>query len=414
MNSSYLTAQEAATELDITVSTLYSYVSRGLIRSEVADESKRTHRYRREDIDKLKARKEQRRDPIKAVEDVLHWGTPLMESAITLIVDNRLYYRGLDAVELAKCQPVEAVAALIWAGDLASPVGGLMEPASEPFAPQLQAIALQVGNLPPVEKFQILLPLAGVDDLAAYDLRAEAVAQTGARILHLLVTLAVDGITPQKDIAAQLQQRWAADDPQAATLINAALILCADHELNVSSFTAHCVASAGATPYQAVTAGLAALQGVKHGRSTERVEAFLNEAQVSNAVRVAVAARLKRGESIPGFGHPLYPAGDPRAQFLLELLTSHYSHSPAVDLAQAIVESTLALIGEQPNIDFGLTVLARALNLPSGAPIALFALGRTIGWIGHIIEQYQLDRIIRPRARYVGELPQVRKNGNGD
>ncbi|MCB0192649.1 MAG: citrate synthase family protein [Anaerolineae bacterium] len=405
MNSSYLTAKEAAAELDISVSTLYSYVSRGLIRSEVADESKRTHRYRREDIDKLKARKEQRLDPTKAVEDALHWGTPLMESAITLIVDNRLYYRGHDAVELAKSQPVEAVAALIWAGDLSAQISGLLEPTGELFSPQLQAIALQVGNLPPVEKFQVLLPLAGVDDFAAYDLRSEAVAQTGARILHLLVTLAVDGVTPHKDIASQLQRRWAADDPHAGSIMNAALILCADHELNVSSFTAHCVASAGATPYQAVTAGLAALQGVKHGRSTERVEAFLNEVQVSGTVQAAVAARLKRGESIPGFGHPLYPGGDPRAQFLLALLTTHYPHSSTLKLAQAIIESTFGLIGEHPNVDFGLAVLARTLNLPPGAPIALFALGRTIGWIGHIIEQYQLDRIIRPRARYVGEPP---------
>ncbi|MCB0167812.1 MAG: citrate synthase family protein [Anaerolineae bacterium] len=406
MNSSgYLTAKEAAAELGITLSTLYSYVSRGLIRSEVADESKRTHRYRREDVESLKARQEQRLNPAKAVEDALHWGTPVMESSITLIVDNRLYYRGHDVVELAQTQPVEGVAALIWAGDPLAAVAGLLEPAGEPFSPLLQAIALQVSHLPPVDKFQILLPLAGVDDLAAYDLRPEAVAQTGARILHLLVTLAVNGLIPQKNMAVQLQQRWAADDPSAAVLINAALILCADHELNVSSFTAHCVASAGATPYQAVIAGLAALQGVKHGRSTERVEAFLNEAQAARQVEAAVAARLKRGEGIPGFGHPLYPAGDPRGQYLLNLLTTHYPYTPTIKLAEQITEAALALIGERPNIDFGLTVLARALNLPAGAPIALFALGRTIGWIGHIIEQYQLDRIIRPRARYVGELP---------
>lgn len=405
MDSSYLTAKEAATELGITLSTLYSYVSRGLIRSEVADEAKRTHRYRREDVDKLKARKEQRSNPAKAVEDALHWGTPIMESSISLIVDNRLYYRGYDAIELAKHQSIEAVAALIWAGDLSAEVPGLSQPTNEPFSPLLQTIALQVGDLSPVDKFQILLPLAGVDDLAAYDLRPDAVAQTGARILHLLVTLAVSGVAPQEDIALQLQRHWVADDANAAALINAALILCADHELNVSSFTARCVASAGATPQQAVIGGLAALQGVKHGRSTERVEAFLQEVQMLKPVRSAVAARLKRGELLPGFGHPIYPNGDPRGQLLLDLLTTHYPHSPAVELGQQIIEATSALIGERPNIDFGLTVLARTLNLPLGAPITLFALGRTIGWIGHIIEQYQIDRIIRPRARYVGQPP---------
>lgn len=406
----YLTAKAAAAELEITLSTLYSYVSRGLIRSEVADEAKRTHRYRREDVEKLKARKEQRLDPARAVEDALHWGAPVMESSICLIDDNRLYYRGYDAIQLATSRPVDAVAALIWTGDLSAEVEGLASPVGEPFSPLLQAVGLQVGNLPPVEKFQVLLPLVGANDVAAYDLRPESVARTGARILHLLVTLAVNGVAPQEKIAPQLQQRWAANDPQAADLINAALILCADHELNVSSFTARCVASAGATPYQAVTGGLAALQGAKHGRNTERVDAFLYEVQAVRQVQSAVAARLKRGESIPGFGHPLYPAGDPRGRLLLELLTSHYPHAPAVDLAGQIIDAASALIGERPNIDFGLTVMARALNLPPGAPIALFALGRTIGWIGHIIEQYQIDRIIRPRARYVGELPRSVEN----
>jgi citrate synthase len=244
-----------------------------------------------------------------------------------------------------------------------------------------------------------------MDDLAAYDLRPAAVAQTGARILHLLVAIAAGELSTKGAIARKLQQGWTPDNPQAADLINTALILCADHELNVSSFTAHCIASAGATPYQAVIGGLAAMQGVKHGGSTERVESFLREANTSAGVRPALAGRLKRGESIPGFGHPLYPEGDPRGKVLLDLITTTYPESPVVSLVHAVVEEALRVIGERPNIDFGLATLARTLDLPPGGPIALFALGRTIGWVGHIIEQYQLDRIIRPRARYVGEPP---------
>ena len=210
-----------------------------------------------------------------------------------------------------------------------------------------------------------------------------------------------------RGISQQLQQGWIPDQPQAAALLNAALILCADHEFNVSSFTARCVASAGSMPYQVVLAGLAALQGVKHGRVTERVEAFWREAGTPAGVRASLANYLKRGETIPGFGHPLYPTGDPRGRLLLELTTTAYPASPAVALAQAIIAEAFDLIGEYPTLDFGLITLARALNLPPGGAITLFALGRTIGWIGHAIEQYQLDRMIRPRAQYRGRQPMV-------
>ena len=71
----------------------------------------------------------------------------------------------------------------------------------------------------------------------------------------------------------------------------------------------------------------------------------------------------------------------------------------------SVVAEVHGVTGEQPNVDFGLTALAWTLNLPTGAPLALFALGRTVGWIGHAIEQYEIDQLIRPRARYVGRIP---------
>jgi len=93
-------------------------------------------------------------------------------------------------------------------------------------------------------------------------------------------------------------------------------------------------------------------------------------------------------------------------KIMLELTAQVYPHSPAVLLAQRITEETNDLLGERPTIFFGLVTLARVLNLPLGGAIALFALGRTIGWIGHCIEQYQANQVIRPRARYIGPPPQ--------
>src|SRR5690606_11156728 len=108
-----------------------------------------------------------------------------------------------------------------------------------------------------------------------------------------------------------------------------------------------------------------------------------------------VEARLRRGEGVPGFVHPLYPEGDPRAAALLPLL-------PADAGRQSLAEVMHASAGRLPNIDFALVALRRAFNLPPGAALAMFAGGRTLGWIAHALEQRLEDRLIRPRARYTG------------
>jgi len=403
MKSPHLTAEQATKTLGISLPTLYAYVSRGLIRSEAVGGNKRNRRYREEDIRALKRRKELRRNPAKAVESALHWGEPVMESEITLIADGRLYYRGRDVLSLTASRTIEEVAALIWTGDFGS-AGTLF---ASPIAMPRRCLALRkhLRGVPMVDALQAVIAAAAVDDLSACDLRPEAVARAGARVLQLVVAFASGGRMERKTIARTLQAAWVPAHPQAAQLINAALILCADHELNVSSFTARCIASAGSNPYAVVAGGLAALQGVKHGRATERVEALLREAQTPRAIAKVMATHLRRGEKIPGFGHPLYPAGDPRGRALLELVRKLFPKSPAVSFADAAASAAMKLLGERPTVDFGLVIAARALELPADGAINLFAIGRTVGWIGHAIEQYRRDRIIRPRARYIGDPP---------
>ncbi len=409
----YLTAQEAATELGISQDTLYAYVSRGLIRSEASDGQKRSRWYPMEDVERLKKHKGEYRHPDKVAAGAMQAGTPVMESAITMITNDHFYYRGHDALLLATTHSVEQVASLIWTGDISKEHSLFLRTPPENMLARYQKIRFHLNGLTPLEAFQVCLPLAALDDIAAYDLRAEAVAQTGARILQLLAIVAAGGQYTMHGIAQTVQRGWVPHDERAATLLTAALILCADQELNVTTFTARCVASAGSTPYAVVCSGLSALQGIKHAGQTERIEAFLRETDAPTNVRSSITSLLKRGESIPGFGEVVpgfgsvfYPVGDPRGKLLLELTAQVYPHSPAVLLAQRITEDTNNLLGERPTIFFGLVTLARALHLPPGGAIALFALGRTIGWIGHCIEQYQANQVIRPRARYIGPPPQ--------
>src|SRR5262245_57560492 len=342
-----------------------------MLRSEPVPGEPRARRYAREDIERLLARRDLRRHPERGAEEDLHWGRPVLASSLTLIEGGRLYYRGRDALVLARESSVEEVAALLWTGDprraSALFAGASVAP---PRSPRAVADGARLG---PIERCQMALPLAAASDLAAYDLRPDAVAAAGVRIFRLLVA-AVAGIPSRDTAEATLQAAWLPRRPAAAAALRAALILCADHELNVSAFTARCVASAAASPYDVVAAGLAALKGARHGGESARVEALFEEASGTRGPRDAIADRMRRGESVPGFGHRLYPRGDPRGAALLALADEVAPGARATALVRALVAAAAELVGEPATLDFGLAALARALRLPEGSPLALFAL----------------------------------------
>lgn len=395
-----LSASEAAAALGVTPATLYAYVSRGLIRSEAGADA-RSRRYREEDVVALRQRKEARRDPARLVETALNWGSPVLESGISLIAEGHLYYRGRDAAELAVGATVEQVAGLLWQGPGAPAIAW---PAPPPYWPKLQAVDL--GRLSPLERLGVLVPLAGACDLAALDLRPQGILAAAGRIVALL-TWALCGRWPEGDLAATLARTLAPDRPEARSLLSAALVLSADHELNASAFAARCTASAGATPYGAISAGLSAIGGTRHGGYQQRVEAFFDAVGSPPGAQETLARWLRGGEAIPGFGHSLYSGGDPRGRLLVELASGACPTDPAVTLAGAIAQGALELLQERPNIDFGLVTVARALDLPAGSSLGLFALGRSLGWLAHAMEQYADGRLIRPRARYCGPLPET-------
>jgi len=400
MDRRYLTAKQAADALGVTLATLYAYISRGQLQSEPVPGRPREHRYYREDIQRLRERKESRRDPAKAAAQGLHWGSPVLSSSITLIQNGRLYYRGRDAVKLAERATLEQAAELLWSAE-GSEMRRLFEQPCT-LSPR-QLARLRACAKDPLVKLQTALPLAGAADPGSYDLRPAAVRQTGARIVRLLTTI-VAGPDSQAPVHLALQTAWAPRRSAVGEAIRTALVLCADHELNVSAFTARCAASAGASPYDVVSAALATLKGYKHGGAAERVLALLAETNTLKSARALVTSQLRRGERVPGFGHPLYPAGDPRAVVLLRLAEASGNEvewRPIRNLWKAGSE----LLHEFPNLDFGLAAVTRTCVLPREAPLLLFALGRTIGWMAHAIEEYASGQLIRPRARYTGPAP---------
>ncbi|GGJ26276.1 citrate synthase family protein [Deinococcus roseus] len=395
--SSTLSAEEAAQLLGISRATLYSYVSRGMIRSVEQSSKTREKRYLKEDLDALLQHKEQRKNPAEVVKSALHWGSPVLDTSISLIEQGKLFYRGMEATGLAATRSFEEVAALLWTGDF-TPF-----PAIRPLLME-DGLLEQFKKLPILSRYQGVLLHAQSQDLSALDLKPASLLKTGRNILAVL-GWATTGQASEGSMAEQLSLFWTGKQ-DTALLINQALVLCAEHELNISAFTVRCAVSAGTDLYASIITGLSSLQGRKHGGMVPRVDRFLQDC-LRDGTRQSVQHTLLRGESIPGFQQPLYPSGDPRGKFMLEQLQQHLL-DPAL---QTVMQELLPLMHQEfdghPTIDWALALLARHLGHPVQAGLALFALGRTTGWIAHALEQSQDARLIRPRASYVGPVPQT-------
>jgi len=182
------------------------------------------------------------------------------------------------------------------------------------------------------------------------------------------------------------------------------LVACAEHELNASTFAARVVASTGADLYASVLAALCSLSGPIHGGACDRIETMF--AALESGVRLETMLQRFREQHLlpPGFGHAIYPSGDPRAVLLKTVAASISQHKGKrwFDTACKVEERVWQREQLRPNLDFYLTACTRMLGFPRGLPAAIFALGRAAGWIAHSLEQYADNRLIRPRMRYRG------------
>jgi citrate synthase len=399
MSNEWLSSREAARRLGVSAATLYAYVSRGLLRSEAVD-GRRERRYRADDISRLKRRRDVGRKAESIANHALDFGTPVLESALTLIEDGRLYYRGLDATELACSASLEEIARLLWdCDDKPFAVDNI-----PPMTTALRRAWLAAATLSPVDRCLVLLPAAAALDHPSWVEDRTAMLETGVRVLRLL-TAAVTARPPSPfPVHEQLATAWRVP-PDRAPLLRAALVLSADHEFNASAFAARVVASTGANLYGATMAGLAALNGPRHGGLTRRVAALFDDLKKVTDLDAELAQRVRDHIYIPGFGHILYPDGDVRAATLFALLREAMPRSPELAFAERLAAAAERLIDRKANVDFTTVTVERVLGLPKDSALALFLLGRTVGWIAHALEQAAHGALIRPRARYTGPRP---------
>lgn len=386
----YMSAEDAAETLGVTKNTLYAYVSRGLIRSE-PDEGRRS-RYVAQDVEAL-IRRRSRPSSRSSAEPA-----PLT-SRLTLVEDGHVYYRGHDACRLARSHSIEEVAALMWDG------GSAPDDLETP--PDVALMGPLLGGLSPVARMQSLLPIVEADDPRAFDLSPEGARHTGWHLLHALAC-AIDpdsDVDASGDLVHRLCRAWSLSTPAAYRVLQAALVVCVDHEPDAMTGAVRSAAASGASPYGAVLAGLAALRGRRHAGTPARVAALLREAGTADRFRATVAERLQRGDAVPGFGHSAYPDGDPRAHALHTLLRSHFPRAEGTQFAQAAGTVGPELLGQTPSIDFALVAVSHTLDLPASAPLTLVALARSVGWIAHAIEQYDDDTSMRPTLDYTGPRP---------
>ncbi len=396
-----LSAATAAKLLDVRIETLYAYVSRGLIRSEpAAGSGGREKVYLREDIDRLISRKAIRRNPDQMSSSVLRWGEPSLDSKLTLISQNQYYYRGEEVTRMAKERSFEEIAMFVWTGDWE---GNIPE-----FSGLDQSLVESLSNLIRLDERRDWLKRCQLALIVHED--REKIASNSIEsawgILYLLVSMAIlpSQVRKPHSISDALASLWNVY-PDDTHIIDEALSICLDHELNISSFTARCAASSGASLHASIVAAISAFRGPKHGANILRVQAFLKEIEREKSVVSVAKLRQRRGESLPGFGHPLYSEEDPRAKRIFHILEASLSGSAAVTLFKELRIFGKEELNRMPNIDLALGILSMALSLPDDAPVQIATIGRCAGWIGHSLEQRDSDQLIRPRARYVGKPP---------
>jgi citrate synthase len=382
MSRSWIPRTEVLARLGVKPQTLYAYVSRGRITARPDPDNPRCSLYAAEDVARLLDRSARIGKSVSSPGGA-HRSEAVIDTAISQIVDGRLHYRGHDAVRLSDEATLEHACRVLW------------EAEEDPFVELKPRIDV---NFPGGPRARGLANLArrAEEDAAATGRSDRSLRREAAAVLNELVD-AIAGGGPRLLLHQRLARIWKLNDP-AANLLRRGLVLSADQGLDAPTLAVRVTAQTGAALGACALSGWAALGGPRSGGKLSAVAAFVAEAARSQDARTAARQRLAQGLEIPGFGSDDFPDGDPRARAMID----EAGLPPAL---LDIVRVGEGLTGQPASFDLALALVARQLDLPREGAFAVYAIGRTAGWLGHALEQAQSGSPIRARLRYVGPEP---------
>lgn len=357
-------------------------------------------------------------------------GVVALTSSVSSIVDGVLTYRGYDIDDLAENTTFEEVVYLLLHDDLPtqSQLNALQQEL-EAARPLSQEILNTLAGFPkkalPMERLRTAVSVLGMHDPESEVNSPEANYRKSIRLIAQMPTLIAAQerlrrgkapVAPKPGLstaASFLQMMHDKDpDPIAVNALDKALILHADHELNASTFATRQTVSTLSDIYSAITSAVGTLKGPLHGGANEQVIRTLQRIESVENVEPFLDQALAGKERIMGFGHRVYKDGDPRAKHLKEMsrqlgeLTGETKWYVMSDqLETAMVEKK----GLKPNVDFYSASVYFVLGIPIDLYTPIFALSRISGWCAHALEQYENNRLIRPRAEYTGPVSRVSK-----
>ena len=415
----FLSTQEAVDLLSIRKETLYAYVSRGLVRSMVGGNTNRSRIYLKEDLLRLQTRSRVRSGHAAVAASAMNLGDPIVPTGITEITPQGPKYRGRLAIDLAKQNvDFEQVAELLWTG-LWHPNSIRWNSTEVALRPPLflKNVKAADAKIQLIELFSAATLGQSFGRGALEDRLLAGNTLDAARQIFLILVGCFGYIGPTGQYKAP-SSKWnlagnllhvmgktASDEHQQ--LLNKALILLADHELSPGTLSSRVAASSGCSLHSCLSAAMATSSGTEVAQVYDRIEAFLNEHSTQKRLIARTQYLLDHGMQVPGFEHPLYPLGDPRAIFLLAQLRLSNSNSRETKNVIRWIDYVQSENGVHARHELAFVLTCRSMGLPPQAPAAIFVLSRVAGWVAHILEQRLSGTMLRPRAKFIANSPVV-------
>ncbi|MRG87679.1 citrate synthase [Salinibacillus xinjiangensis] len=355
-------------------------------------------------------------------------GIVATESSISSIIDDQLTYVGYSIDDLAENSSFEEVIFLLWNKRL--PKQDELESLKKEIAQEMELPKAVIDHLKSYD-LKTVHPMAAlrtaVSMLGLYDEESDVMEEAAnhrkaVRLQAKMPTIVTafarirqgeEPVAPRKDLGFAENFLYMLNGKEAESIeveaINKALVLHADHELNASTFTSRVCVATLSDIYSGITSAIGALKGPLHGGANERVMKMLTEIGEPDKAVDIIKEKLANKEKIMGMGHRVYRKGDPRAKHLKKMsahLTELTGQSKWYDMSVKIEEYMKEEKGLPANVDFYSASVYHSLGIDHDLFTPIFAVSRVSGWLAHILEQYENNRLIRPRAEYVGPTGQ--------